>query len=183
MRETDEKTVKGQTDVKYRIEERLEDMTFWKNELNTELEKVKAEATLLTDIKRNISRSLQDLEAPLHIAQECLRHREGRQGIEKARDLIEEKLLEEVDNLRNSRQKFGELHSLIERQLTDLRNAQHALEEDVAHKEQTMCIDRICRELDNYSRGLSYRGGIEKTAIATTTAETWIEASAERVEK
>jgi tektin-3 len=69
IRETYERTSQGQRDVGRRLGERLTDVTFWRNELNTELEALVAEAAQLTDTKRNVQKAIQDLEAPLHITQ------------------------------------------------------------------------------------------------------------------
>lgn len=59
MRETDEKTSIGQRDAGRRLGERITDVTFWRNELNTELEKLVAEAAQLADVKRNVQKALQ----------------------------------------------------------------------------------------------------------------------------
>jgi len=72
----------SRTAIANRLGERLTDVTFWRNELNTELESLIAEAAQLTDTKRNVQKAIQDLEAPLHITQECLYHRENRKGID-----------------------------------------------------------------------------------------------------
>lgn len=50
MRETYERTSQGQRDAGRRLGERLTDVTFWRNELNTELEALVAEAAQLTGI-------------------------------------------------------------------------------------------------------------------------------------
>lgn len=47
----------------------------------TELERMIAESNLLQDTRRALEKAIQDCEPPLHIAQECLYHRENRQGI------------------------------------------------------------------------------------------------------
>lgn len=55
----------------------------------------------------------QDLEIPLHIAQECLYHRETRCGHEKAHDIVEKSLLIEIDNLRSSQKKLAALYEQV----------------------------------------------------------------------
>ena len=97
MRETDEKTSQGQRDAARRLGERITDITFWRNELTTELEKLIAESAQLTDTKRNVQKALQDLEPPLHIAQECLYHRESRKGIELVHDARNKTALAETE--------------------------------------------------------------------------------------
>lgn len=183
MRETDEKTSQGQRDAGRRLGERITDVTFWRNELNNELEKLVGEAAMLADSKRNVAKAIQDLEAPLHIAQECLYHRESRQGMEKVHDHVEKSLLLEIENLRNCQQNFKGVYDRIAKQFSDCRAAQHALEEDVVHKESTLGIDTICHQLNNFSRGINYYGGIEKYDPTISTAETWSQASVHRVQK
>lgn len=39
------------------------------------------ESNMLQDSRRTLEKSIQDLEAPLHIAQECLYQRENRTGV------------------------------------------------------------------------------------------------------
>lgn len=96
MRQTDEKTEHGQREAGRRLGERLTDLTFWRNELSIELEKVIAEYSLLTDMKRRTTKALADLDPPLKVTQECLYFRENRQGIEKVHDIVEKSLLTEV---------------------------------------------------------------------------------------
>lgn len=100
IRETEEVTAQGQREAGRRLGERLTDLNFWRNELSMELEKIIAEHSLLMDMKRRATKALNDLEAPLRIAQECLYFRENRQGIEKVHDIVEKTLLDEVQNLR-----------------------------------------------------------------------------------
>nr|CAD7589098.1 unnamed protein product [Timema genevievae] len=80
MRETDEKTATGQRDSGRRLGERITDTVFWRNEVATELERLIAETNLLQDKRRDLEKAIQDIEGPLHIAQECLYHRENRIG-------------------------------------------------------------------------------------------------------
>ncbi|XP_049538849.1 tektin-3-like [Anopheles darlingi] len=181
MRETDEKTSQGQRDAARRLGERITDITFWRNELTTELEKLIAESAQLTDTKRNVQKSLQDLEPPLHIAQECLYHRESRKGIELVHDHVEKSLLVEVDNLRSCQEKLSQLLAKITRQLADCRAAQHSLEDDISHKESALGIDSICHQLNNYSRGINYYGGIEKYDPTVSTPGTWSGSSSTRI--
>lgn len=177
MRETYERTSQGQRDAGRRLGERLTDVTFWRNEINTELESLVAEAAQLTDTKRNVQKAIQDLEAPLHITQECLYHRENRKGIDLVHDHVEKSLLVEVDNLRSCQEKLNHCLQKINKQLSDLRSAQFALEDDLTHKESAIGIDSVCHQLNNFSRGINYYGGIEKYDPTISTTMTWSGAS------
>lgn len=79
-RETDEKTSQGQREAGRRLGERITDTTFWRNEVRNELEKLLTETSLLQDFSRALKKAIDDIEGPLHIAQECLYHREKRHG-------------------------------------------------------------------------------------------------------
>lgn len=52
---------KGQRDAGRRLGERLTDVTFWRNELKTELEKLVTESQMLADTKRKVTKALQVL--------------------------------------------------------------------------------------------------------------------------
>lgn len=106
MRQTSDKTEHGQREAGRRLGERLTDITFWRNELSIELEKVIAEYSLLSDMKRRTAKALADLDPPLKVTQECLYFRENRQGIEKVHDIVEKSLLTEVRNIRGSEERL-----------------------------------------------------------------------------
>ncbi|EDW46093.1 GM13535 [Drosophila sechellia] len=169
MRETDEKATSGQRDAGRRLGERITDLTFWRNELNAELEKLIAEMSDINELQRQCGKALLDLEIPLHIAQECLFHQKA--------------LLVEINNLRNSRDRLGGLHEKISKQALDCRGAQHLLEDDVSHKESSLGIDSMCHQLNNHSRGITYYGGIEKFDPSVSTQESWAQASSEHVRR
>lgn len=89
-----------------KIGERLTDLTFWRNELSIELEKVIAEYSLLADMKRRTTKVAEDLDPPLKVTEECLYFRENRQGVEKVHDIVETTLLSEVQSLKTSQDRL-----------------------------------------------------------------------------
>ncbi|KOB71459.1 Uncharacterized protein OBRU01_13705 [Operophtera brumata] len=78
--ETDEIGTQGQRDSGRRIGERITDTTFWRNEVSIEMERLVATCEKLNDTRRQLERAIAGIEGPLHIVQECLYHREKRQG-------------------------------------------------------------------------------------------------------
>lgn len=181
MRQTDERTAQGQRDAGHRIGERLADLAFWRNELTTELERLLTELGTLGDTRRKAAKSLADLGPPLHIAQECLYHRESRQGIERVHDDVERGLLTEVARLRGAQAEMDACLAHIDEQLTALRSVQHELQEDIAYKETTLGIDTVCHQMTNGTHGIHYYGGIERYDPTVSSIETWAAASAKRV--
>lgn len=96
-RETDDKTKRTQSDVGKRLGERMGDIHFWKTELNHETDNMITEINALQEAKRILEKALQETENPLHIAQECLYHREKRQSIDLVHDNPEKELIKVGD--------------------------------------------------------------------------------------
>lgn len=76
----DERVKEGQADTGRKLGERVIDIGFWKRELDAERERLIAENKKMQDCRTVLQKAIQDLEGPLHIAQECLYHRESRKG-------------------------------------------------------------------------------------------------------
>lgn len=125
-REAEEKIKIGQINSSRLLRDKIMDITYWERELAAELDKVIVENTKMQECMRDLQRAIQELEAPLHITQECLYHREARKGIiiyihtsnvelfimiiklgtELIHDEAEQALLEEVEIVRNSQKKL-----------------------------------------------------------------------------
>lgn len=96
-------------------------------------------------------------------------------------DQAEHALLKEVEVVRNCQNKLehftdkcinqvstkSQFHTnhcnlLLYTQLTNSRAVQNQLEIDIKNKETALGIDITCHQMNNFSRGLKYYGGIEK---------------------
>lgn len=77
-------------------------------------------------------------------------------------DNVEQQLLKEVEVYRNCQSRLKTLQATTEQQLRNNRAAQHELEVDVKSKEGALGVDNLCHQLNNFSRGINYYGGIEK---------------------
>lgn len=80
FRAAEEKIHNFQHDTDRRLGERITDVTFWRNEVAAELERLIQECERLQDCRAVLEKAIQDIEGPLHIAEECLYHREARKG-------------------------------------------------------------------------------------------------------
>lgn len=67
-------------DTGRKLGERITDTSFWRNEVNSELQRLIIENGKMQDCRRNLRQTIQNLEGQLHIAQECLYYRESRTG-------------------------------------------------------------------------------------------------------
>lgn len=77
-------------------------------------------------------------------------------------DHAEQSLLKEIEVYRNSQERMKSLYEKVQDQLKNSRAAQHDLELDVRSKESALGTDTMCHQLNNYSKGINYYGGIEK---------------------
>lgn len=79
-RDAEEKVQTGQYDTGRRLGERINDINFWRNEVVSELERLYQQIERLQDCRSTLEKAIRDIEGPLHIAEECLYHREARKG-------------------------------------------------------------------------------------------------------
>ena len=105
-REANDKTTRTQNDVGRRLGDRIGDIEYWKTEVQNETGEMITETDALMRIKAALEKMLADLEAPLHIAQECLYNREKRQGIDLVHDDVERALLKASMSTTNALQRL-----------------------------------------------------------------------------
>ena len=91
--ETNITTVKTQGDVNKKLDQRLNDIRFWKSELDRQYQDTEDEIGKMTEYKERLKNALMATEVPLHIAQECLQNREKRLSIDLVHDDVEVQLL------------------------------------------------------------------------------------------
>ncbi|XP_039363230.1 tektin-1 isoform X3 [Mauremys reevesii] len=97
--EIEKTTQKTQSDVNKKIEQRLDEIKFWKQELDDKLEQIVNETEVLLTFKTRLEKALESCKEPLFIAQECLLNRQRRVGIDLVHDEVERELIKEVEVL------------------------------------------------------------------------------------
>ncbi|XP_012286098.1 tektin-3-like [Orussus abietinus] len=182
-REAEDRIQCGQFNTGKRLGERITDVTFWRNEVASELERLIHEIERLQDCRAVLEKAVRDVDGPLHIAEECLYHRESRKGTELVHDESEKCLLREVQMLRCNQKKLEACLERCKDQLRICRASQNQLELDLKNKETALGIDTLCHQLNNYSQGLQYYSGIEKYDPCISEQESWAEAVNRIVQK
>ncbi|KAL7288148.1 hypothetical protein TKK_0017810 [Trichogramma kaykai] len=183
MREADHKIQHTQHDTGRRLGERISDVTFWRNEIASELEKQVQEIDRLQDCRSTLEKAVQDIENPLHVAEECLYHREARKGMELVHDDPEKSLLREVEHLKSGQRRLEHCLDRVKDQLRNCRISQNQLELDLKNKESALGIDLHCYQINNASRGLQYYSGIEKYDPCISKPDTWAETANRIIQK
>ncbi|CAK9806686.1 TEKT3 [Anthophora plagiata] len=183
IRDAEEKVQIGQYDTSRRLGERINDVNFWRNEIVSELERLFQEIERLQDCRFNLDKALKDIEGPLHIAEECLYHREARKDTELVHDDPEKCLLREIEMLNQNKKKLEICLEKCKNQLRDCRASQCQLELDLKNKENAIGIDTMCHQLNNYSHRLQYYSGIEKYDPCFSEQDAWMDATNRIIKK
>lgn len=179
--DTDARTVKTQQTSSKNLGNRLQDINFWKSELNHELDEMGKEINDLNTWKNRLENALKETEGPLQIAQECLFNRENRQGIDLVNDAVEKELLKEVDKIRQSQDKLKAMIDKANTQLSMNRAGQHELEKDLQDKFRALNIDNKCHQMSNTSPGLGFHRGIEGVDQTVSLPESWAKFSNDNI--
>ncbi|KAL5007548.1 hypothetical protein ScPMuIL_016354 [Solemya velum] len=181
VKETDARTRNRQNDVTKKLGERVYDIAFWKSELNNEINSMATENDNLKEYKRTLEKAYNDTNNPLHIAEECLMHREKRQGIDLVHDDVEKSLMKEVDVIKKCQGKMKKCLEKAYVQLKMNRASQHALEIDAKDKHHAQTVDDRMQQLRNRSAGIGYHPGIENVDNTITIPESWARYTQENV--
>uniref|UniRef100_F6RBW1 Tektin n=1 Tax=Ciona intestinalis TaxID=7719 RepID=F6RBW1_CIOIN len=167
-------TFRSQQESSKNLGERVSDITFWKSEIQHEIENQIAETNALVEVKKRLERALSETEGPLHVvAQECLYHRERRNGIDLVHDDVEKNLLREVDVIKSCQERMRRHIDRSVQQLSNNRAAQHELERDHSDKFSALRIDNRCHGLRNTSDGISFHRGVDRVDATVSVPETW----------
>lgn len=181
VKETDARTRNRQNDITKKLGERVYDITFWKSELNNEISAMATEIENLKEYRRTLEKALGDTANPLHIAEECLMHREKRQGIDLVHDDVERTLIKEVDIIKKCQAKMKKVLDKAYVQLKMNRAAQHAMEIDAKDKHHAQGLDDRMQQLRNSSSGIGYYPGIESIDNTITIPDSWVRYTQENI--
>ncbi|XP_027695524.1 tektin-5 [Vombatus ursinus] len=181
MQDKDQLTRQMQEGTYRNLGQRLSDIGFWKSELTYELDRLLTESHALDTAKRRLECAADELESPLQVALECLYHREKRIGVDLVHDNVEKNLIQEVDLLKCCQHQMKKLAERCDVQLRDNRDAQHAVERDLADKNSAQFIDEKCFNLRNTSDSINFFHGVEKIDGTVSVPETWVKFSDDNI--
>uniref|UniRef100_A0A8C3N9L1 Tektin n=1 Tax=Geospiza parvula TaxID=87175 RepID=A0A8C3N9L1_GEOPR len=142
--EIEKTTQKTQSDVNKKLEQRREEIKFWKQELDNKLEQIVHETEILLTFKNRLERALEGCKEPLVIAQKCLLYRQRRVGIDLVHDEVEQQLLKEVEVLQGIIALLGRTLEQTNEQIRRNRSAKYDLDMDLKDKFTALTIDDYC---------------------------------------
>lgn len=181
--ETEKRTEKTQRDVNKKFQQRLDDIRYWKDELDDKLAGITTEIDNLLAFKTRIEKALESTHEPLHIARQCLVNREKRTAVDLVHDDVQKELIKEVEVIEG-------VQALLQRSLEQAteqvrlnRKAKFQLEKDLKDKFSAVNIDEYCESLRNNSPAIGYRQDSAKIEANSVTPEDWQDFSHQNIEK
>ncbi|XP_069471128.1 tektin-1 [Ambystoma mexicanum] len=179
--EIEKTTQRTQSDVNKKIEQRLEEVRYWKKELDTKLDDTVTEIDALLRYKVRLEKALESCVEPLNIAQQCLLNREKRVGIDLVHDEVERELIKEVEVIQGA---MALLHRTLEQtieQIRECRSAKYSLEKDLKDKFHAITIDDHCSTLTNNSPNIGYVSNVARIEGNSVSPVEWEDFSNENI--
>ncbi|NWW23048.1 TEKT1 protein, partial [Falcunculus frontatus] len=181
--EIEKTTQKTQSDVNKKIEQRREEIKFWKQELDNKLEQIVHETEVLLTFRKRLERALEGCKEPLAVAQKCLLYRQRRVGIDLVHDEVEQELLKEAEVLQGIIALLGRTLEQTNEQIRRNRSAKYNLEMDLKDKFTALTIDNYCASLTNDTPHIIYADNAMNLEGNFVSPEDWIDFSNINVEK
>lgn len=181
--EIDKSTRKSQSDVNKKLEQRLEEVRFWKKELDDKLEQLVHETEDLLSYKIRLEKALESFKEPLRITERCLAYREKRVGIDLVHDVVEQELLKEAEIIQGVMALLTRTLEETSEQIRLNRSAKYNLEKDLKDKFVALTIDDICFSLNNNSPNIRYSENVVRIEPNSVSLEDWLDFSNTNVEK
>ncbi|NXR25633.1 TEKT1 protein, partial [Cinclus mexicanus] len=183
VNEIEKTTQKTQSDVNKKLEQRREEIKFWKQELDNKLEQIVHETEILLTFKNRLERALEGCKEPLLIAQKCLLYRQRRVGIDLVHDEVEQELVKEAEVLQGIIALLRRTLEQTNEQIRQNRSAKYNLDMDLKDKFTALTIDDYCASLTNDTPYIAYADNAMKLEGNFVSPEDWIDFSNTNVEK
>lgn len=91
--EAADKTRRTQNDINVKLQDRIDNIVYWKTEVDRQLQKSDQEIANLMASKKQLEQAHVATQLPHEVATTCLKHREGRLSIDLVHDDVEIQLL------------------------------------------------------------------------------------------
>jgi len=163
----------NQNETDKKLGERINDIDFWKQELEREKDKLTKKINQVDTRRREVQKQLHDTENQLKVAQENLYEREKRQGIDVVHDNVERELIREIDIIKNSQAKLRNMLERLTTQNAVNRASLHELEIDSHDKFKALSLDSAAHHMQVASRGLNFHLGIENVDNTVASPDSW----------
>jgi len=173
MRETEITTIKTQKDVNKKIEQRLDDISFWKKELARQHKETEDEIQHMLQYKKRLELALTATQIPFQVACECIQNRKNRIAIDLVHDDVEIQLLKEVEVIQGVQALLKKTLGEATEQIRLLRSANYQLNKDITDKLAALQIDGVCSSITNETSDKYYADNCVKVPANSATPTEW----------
>lgn len=170
--ETGERAEIMKSTVDRRIEERIGDIEFNKNELIIQRKEIYSELEALAVYKTRILDCLASIQAnALNICRKCLMLRDGRLGIDLVVDEVEQALQQEMGTILGGQSVLRRVLEQLNEQMRRLRSTRYLLDRDLQYKQAAIDLDKGNLSLKHTDLCLSVYEGYSNLDPASITVE------------
>ncbi|XP_063058663.1 tektin-4 [Engraulis encrasicolus] len=173
--ETEVRTLRTQAEGTKHLGDRLQDIHFWRSELERHIEKLEAETDLVLAEKLRLEKALDATEIPFAIATDNLSCREKRLGPDLVKDLVEEELVREMELIRSIQALHKRTLEQTVAQINSNRDAKRTLEMDWSDKQRAYSLDNQCGHYNNSSIETQHQPGSAKIQDHVTNCGQWMD--------
>ncbi|XP_040892509.1 tektin-4 [Toxotes jaculatrix] len=149
--DTEAATLKTQAEGTRLLGGRLQEIHYWKSELQRHIEQLLADTESLLALKTRLEKALDATETPYAITTDNLNCRAKRLGPDLVRDSVEEELLKEVELIRSVQALLKRTTAQVVTQIRMNREAKKVLELDWSDKYQAYNFDDLSGRYSNMS--------------------------------
>ncbi|VDP97254.1 unnamed protein product [Trichobilharzia regenti] len=181
IQQANRQTRNRQAEVTNKLRERVEEISHWKNALNTEIHLNDQEQERLKTSIQLLNYNKDYIRKPLEIAEGCLANREQRQGIDEVKDIVEKALSKEVQIVNKGIEQIDKLIEKADIQLKLLRSTQNELQKDANDKNHAHKIDDHLFGLCNSSANIALYDGIEYIDNTRSNPTSWMKYTQENL--
>ncbi|XP_010084821.1 PREDICTED: tektin-4, partial [Pterocles gutturalis] len=171
----------AQKDSTAALGQRLQDIHFWKTQLQKEIEDLDTETRLLAAQKVRLERALDATQVPYAIATDNLQCRERRQPPDLVSDEVERELLKEAELIRNVQELLKRTLMQACNQMRLNRDHKEICEMDWSDKVETYNSDDKCAQYSNQSTNVQFHPNSVKFEESASTPETWAKFSHDNI--
>ncbi|PZC71225.1 tektin-1 [Helicoverpa armigera] len=166
-----------------RIEERIGDIEFNKNELQIQRKEICLELEALSMYKTRLLDCLASLQAnALTICRKCLMLRDGRIGIDLVVDEVESALQQEITTILGGQSLLRRVLEQLNEQMRRLRSTRYLLDRDLQYKQAAIDLDKTNLSLKPTDLCLSVYEGYANLDPANISADEYNAYSAKNIQ-
>ncbi|CAN8192153.1 unnamed protein product [Coccothraustes coccothraustes] len=163
--------------------QRLQDIHFWRVELQKEIMELDAETNLLAAQKLRLERALDATEVPYSVVIDNLECRERRQPPDLVIDEVERQLMKEADLIRDIRDLLKRTIIQAATQIRSNRIQKESCELDWSDKAETFHIDDECAGYCADSTNVQYHPSSVKFEENASTPKSWAQFSHDNISR